>query len=547
MIQVEKGIISLDDELKDILPDYKLWEGVKVKHLLGHTSGIPAYLFSLQGLTPITDLVNNRNHQWGMSDLIDGIKYLPLEFKPGSEGKYNNSNFVLLGMILEKATNRKLEELYKTEIFEPLNMTNSFYILPENKEKNLISGYVEISSKSMQDLLESIIGKIEVSGSYVGTKNTVDLSLSASAGRIISNSIDVSKFTNALFSGELVSKSTLDIMMQFRSIKTFLGRSDFGLGISQVNHGKGSYFGHGGLSPGYQTVSYYLKDKDISYTLMQSTGPGPLYALSKMLSDKILTDKKLTTTEFTPHPDLALENLKEGIHLRIKNTLDETRFEKIKPLYSIGKSYVKSGSQVETPFSQYKTSLFTDRDGKEYISILSAEDDNEVIKNYFFPFIAKKKNKKTEFLEVIIDKKAFIESEEKIFLDVKQNTDLISAYKGTLSQKANGKSIRCISEVLDQDKVQSFQLETDSNQKLQVSSTVKFVANLHLKKASESDLLNNFYAKGLKLCSDKKASKDTCSNVAPSKQFTCEQQASWGKCGEPWMNNFCNRSCGRCE
>ena len=165
MIQVEKGIISLDDELKDILPDYKLWEDVKVKHLLGHTSGIPAYLFSLQGLTPITDIVNNRNHQWGMSDLIDGIKDLPLEFKPGSEGKYNNSNFVLLGMILEKATNRKLEELYKTEIFEPLNMTNSFYILPENKEKNLISGYVEISSKSMQDILESIIGKIEVSGS----------------------------------------------------------------------------------------------------------------------------------------------------------------------------------------------------------------------------------------------------------------------------------------------------------------------------------------------------------------------------------------------
>ena len=83
MMHVEKGLISLEDNLTDYFPKYKLWRSVKIKHL-SHRSGLPAYLFSRYNCFKIIKKIEPR--KWTPDEILYGISTSKLEFKPGSQG-----------------------------------------------------------------------------------------------------------------------------------------------------------------------------------------------------------------------------------------------------------------------------------------------------------------------------------------------------------------------------------------------------------------------------------------------------------------------------
>jgi CubicO group peptidase (beta-lactamase class C family) len=110
----ERKQLSLNDPLSKFLPGYPSGDKIRIHHLLGHAAGVsdpePADIFDKR-LTP--------------DELIDTFKNKPLEFEPGTHGKYSNGGYVLLARVVEKASGRPYADFLSDNIFKPLGMLDT--------------------------------------------------------------------------------------------------------------------------------------------------------------------------------------------------------------------------------------------------------------------------------------------------------------------------------------------------------------------------------------------------------------------------------------
>jgi len=126
--QVEAGHIGLDLPVARYIPEWNDgpnpdWrKTVTVRHLLTHSSGLPAYREYFQTLH-------------SKREYIDAICREPLEYAPGTKAVYSDLGFILLGEILERATGKTVDELARDQIFAPLDMGSSMF----NPPKNIVS------------------------------------------------------------------------------------------------------------------------------------------------------------------------------------------------------------------------------------------------------------------------------------------------------------------------------------------------------------------------------------------------------------------------
>ena len=117
---VEEGRLRLDAHVSDYLPDYPARSGrqITLRQLLTHTSGIPEYVVRDSFLDKFAPGYNSP------ASLVARFARLPLEFTPGSRWSYSNSNFVLLGAILERVSGRSYSDLVASRLAGPLGMTS---------------------------------------------------------------------------------------------------------------------------------------------------------------------------------------------------------------------------------------------------------------------------------------------------------------------------------------------------------------------------------------------------------------------------------------
>ena len=293
MMHVEKGLISLEDNLTDYFPKYKLWRSVKIKHLLSHRSGLPAYLFSIRAIK-LQKLLKDRTRKWTPDEILYGISTSKLEFKPGSQGKYANTNYLFLGMILEKVTGKTLNQLYNETIIKPLNLTNTFYEVPESEMSRLVKGYVSLPGTKLASQIPELFSDLEIKDNYLKTDNLYHKSLVGAAGGLTSNAYDVAKFTTALFNGKLVNLETLEKMKHDGDMMIGpTGYHDYGYGFEKTKNRFGIAYGHKGLSPGYQSLALYIPDHDLAITGFQSVGPSPLPYIADQIAGVIGSKKDL--------------------------------------------------------------------------------------------------------------------------------------------------------------------------------------------------------------------------------------------------------------
>jgi CubicO group peptidase (beta-lactamase class C family) len=182
----EQGKLSVDDPITKYLPDYPVHgHEITIAHLLAHTSGIRSY-------TGIPGWMQSRIKQdLTLDELIDGFDSEPMDFAPGERFLYNNSGYVLLGAIIEKASGKSYQELIDQEIFQPLEMQASYYgdharIIPRR-----VKGY---------------------DGGPGNYTNAQYLSMSQphAAGSLLSTVDDLARWDAALYSQDLLSKASLD-------------------------------------------------------------------------------------------------------------------------------------------------------------------------------------------------------------------------------------------------------------------------------------------------------------------------------------------------
>lgn len=135
LILEEEGKLKLSDDIRRFLPDFpQKSKPIRIEHLLTHSSGVRSY-------TDLPEWLNLWRKDMKLDELIALFKDLPLEFEPGSNWKYSNSGYILLGAVIEKASGMSYKDFVEQRIFQVLGMKHSGYDLTEKVIPRRVGGY----------------------------------------------------------------------------------------------------------------------------------------------------------------------------------------------------------------------------------------------------------------------------------------------------------------------------------------------------------------------------------------------------------------------
>jgi D-alanyl-D-alanine carboxypeptidase len=211
----EKEMLSLDDPISKFLPTelirgIQVYEGkdytneITIKQLLSHSSGIADYYTekSKDGKSFFEVFLENPERHWTVDETIARARdELKPHFRPGTGTFYSDTNYQLLGKIIEYVTHKSLYLVYEELLFQPLNLQHTFLIgSPEAQEsQTTIPADIYYNNK--------IITKTRYNGAYW------------SDGGIISTSEEMIVFLKALNEGKIINKKTLKLMHDWHKME----------------------------------------------------------------------------------------------------------------------------------------------------------------------------------------------------------------------------------------------------------------------------------------------------------------------------------------
>jgi CubicO group peptidase (beta-lactamase class C family) len=238
----EEGKLNLTDSIQKYIPEFPTrGETITIEHLLTHTSGIPEYMDW-----------EKHHDKWNLyyspKQLIRLIIDQPLDFKPGDNFEYCNSNYLLLGQIIERVTGNSFNDYLKSEIFDKVGMTNSSTDDHNANTQNLANGYTRTNDQ-------------------IKPAQFADRSWAYSAGNIISTVDDLNLWYQHLFNGNIISLTSLG-----KALTPFIlnnsDSSNYGYGWYLENFQDAEMIYHGGSMSGfYSYVSYLPKTKVLTVIL----------------------------------------------------------------------------------------------------------------------------------------------------------------------------------------------------------------------------------------------------------------------------------------
>ena len=244
MVLSERGLVDLDAPVKTYLPDAPAaWDGVTVRHLLTHTSGVPSF-------TDFDDYEASKTRPATVDSLIARFRDRPLDFQPGEGWAYSNSGYVVLTAIVEKTSGKSYTGFVTETLFQPLGMSDSGYdshaaILPHRA-----SGYTP-------------------SAGGIVNADYVDMSIPQGAGALYSTTHDLLKWEQGLFGGRLLSPESLTLLTT-----PVRNRYAFGLGVTEA--GGNTTIAHSGGIEGFNTHMAYDPARRITVIALGNlNGPGP--------------------------------------------------------------------------------------------------------------------------------------------------------------------------------------------------------------------------------------------------------------------------------
>ena len=234
----ERGRLKVQDPISQYLPRLpQPWHHITIHQLLTHTSGIPNYTDSPQiaklnrtGATP--------------QEMIELVADKPLDFKPGSQLRYTNTGYILLGMIIEKVSGEPYHAFLKSNIFERLGITNSGYDRATDILKERASGY-------------------RIKDGAIANADFIDMTLPYAAGGIYSTVEDMYRWNEALAQdGKLLSKDSLKQMFTEYPEATYEGMHyGYGVVISRRKFGKLLYYHGGGVEGFSSSIQRYPSER----------------------------------------------------------------------------------------------------------------------------------------------------------------------------------------------------------------------------------------------------------------------------------------------
>jgi CubicO group peptidase (beta-lactamase class C family) len=243
MMLVEEGKVGLDDPIRKYFPDApETWKGIKIRNLLSHTSGLGEYE---SGPRTKPDGPFYLRLDMTEDELYKRIAAMPMDFKPGEDWSYRNTNYVLLGIMIHRVTGKFYGDYLQERIFQPLGMTSTRIISDRDIIPRRASGY------------ELVKGELKNQDWVSPTFN------STADGTLYFTVLDLEKWDAALYTERLLKRSSLEQMwtvMKLNNGKPNKANYGFAWEITEINGHK--VIEHGGAWQGFTcNISRYVDDK----------------------------------------------------------------------------------------------------------------------------------------------------------------------------------------------------------------------------------------------------------------------------------------------
>lgn len=196
----EAGKLTLQQPLSEFAEGFPNGDEITIHHLLTHSSGIPELL----------KVVDN-NKEFTPSEIIEQIKGEKLEFKPGEDYAYSNSNYLLLGSIIENISGKSYQEYVKENIYEKANMNSSGFL---NSAADYAVGHENMEKPTR----------------YIHD------SLTFAAGDITSTASDMEKYNQAINNHVLLGEEATEKMQTGYMKSALLGVARYGYGWHVIDN-----------------------------------------------------------------------------------------------------------------------------------------------------------------------------------------------------------------------------------------------------------------------------------------------------------------------
>jgi CubicO group peptidase (beta-lactamase class C family) len=249
LMLVEEGKLSLEDDITKHLPDYPTrGRKITIEHLLTHTSGIASY-------TGKPDYIAKMSQDVTVAQMIDSFKNDPLDFEPGSQFRYNNSGYFLLGAIIEKISGQSYASFLEQRIFAPLGMKDSYYEGAGRSRAPVAAGHTRAAAG-------------------FGAARPISMSQPYAAGALVSTVDDLARWDAAVSSGKLLKPATWQ--RAFTSYRLPDGKpTNYGYGW-EVGKVQGEAMnGHSGGVNGFTSHIMRFPAKGVYVAVLTNSDSGP--------------------------------------------------------------------------------------------------------------------------------------------------------------------------------------------------------------------------------------------------------------------------------
>lgn len=232
-LQLEaEGKLDIDDPVAKYLPGVvPNGSAISLRELMNHTSGLFNYT---DDAAFENDPITNLSRTWTPQELLALAFAHPPNFAPGTNWSYSNTNYIVLGLVVEAVTGKPLGQVLAERIFTPLGLTSTSFPLTIALAADFVHGYIKVPGTPLFDISAGL-----------------NPTWGWAAGAIVSNARDVTAFYRALFTGKLLPAA------QLAEMETPTPNSGtYGLGIANTFPACGRAFTHDGDFLGWRNIVY---------------------------------------------------------------------------------------------------------------------------------------------------------------------------------------------------------------------------------------------------------------------------------------------------
>ena len=253
LLLAQDGQLELNASVTKYLPEApQSWKAVSIHHLLSHTSGIP-------NVTALHSFGAKKVLPSKPEELMWLFRNLPLEFAPGTEGRYSNSGYIVLACVVERVSGQSLPVLLRDRILNPTGLRDTGSDTHRTILRHRASGYTRFPEG-------------------LGNADYIDMTVPVGGGSLYSTVADLHRWTRRLHRGQIIRPEWV------RKMTTPVKR-DYGYGL-QIRNGKhGKIYEHGGEIEGFNAFLQYRAGNEIVVVVLSNINTRATGTIAQRLGD----------------------------------------------------------------------------------------------------------------------------------------------------------------------------------------------------------------------------------------------------------------------